>query len=144
MAAHNLDAVGQSWVSSRLIGVAEATFMIDALSPFRWRDIKRQFRREIRQMRGKLENEAIKRVIYSGGYKALPTFADNMIGDFLDAHPVPKTSFLRRFFMIMALRQHRSAMQPDTDDLRPVLISETRSSALDKSGTREQANRKFT
>lgn len=123
MVMHDLDAVGQPWVNDRAIVVAEATFKIDALSPLHWRDLKRQFRRKIRQMRGRLENEAIKQVIYRGGYKALPSFADDIIHDFLATHPAPKNSIFEKSFMIMALRQHRSNMQPDIDDLRPSIVA---------------------
>ncbi len=126
MAAHDLDAVGQPWMNSRLIGVAEATFEIDALSLFRWRDLRRQFRRKIRQMRGRLESAAIKQVIYAGGYAALPPFADDMIRDFLAANPVPAVSLPDRPFMALALRHHRAAVRPDPDSLRPRRVEEIR------------------
>lgn len=119
MAAHDLDAMGQPWMNSRLIGVAEATFEIDALSLFRLRDLRRQFRRKVRQMRGKLETAAIKQVIYAAGYRALPAFADDMIRDFLADNPVPTVPLLDRFFMALALRHHRIAALPNTDSLRP-------------------------
>ena len=37
----------------------------------------------VRQARGRLENEAIKKIIYRYGYGGLPTFADDMIADWL-------------------------------------------------------------
>lgn len=119
MAAHDLDAMGKPWLNSRLVGVSGATYKIDVMSPFRLRDLRRQFRRTIRQMRGKLENAAVKQVIYAGGYAALPTFADDMIRDYLAANPVPAVSLLERPFMFLALRHHRSAVRPDADILRP-------------------------
>jgi len=119
MAAHDLDALGQPWTASRLIGVAEATFEIDALSMFRPRDLRRQFNRKIRQMRGRLENAAVKQVIYAGGYAALPMFADDLIREFLAANPVPPVSLADRPFMALALRHHRAASRPDAERLRP-------------------------
>jgi hypothetical protein len=70
-------------------------------------------------MRGKLENAAIKQVIYSGGYAELPTFADDMIRDFLEKNPVPAVSLSERPFMALALRHHRASVQPDMGRLRP-------------------------
>lgn len=119
MAAHDLDAVGQPWVDGRLIGVADAQFAIDALSPFRPRDLRRQFRRKIRQMRGKLENAAIKKVIYARGYAALPASADDLIRDFLAEHPGPPVSLLDQPFMRLALRQLRRSTRPDPETLLP-------------------------
>lgn len=123
MAAHDLDPVGNSWSNARLVGVADATFEIDALSPFRWRDLRRQFRRKIRQMRGRLENAAIKHLIASGGYASLPNHADDMIRDYLQQHPVPAVALVERPFMAMALRQHRKAAPAKAADLQPVRVA---------------------
>ena len=119
-ACHDLDAAHEPWVNQRLAGVAGARYQIDTLSMFRLRDLRRQFRRMVRQMRGVLENAAIKSVIYGGGYTALPDNADDMIRTFLDHHPVPKVALQDRPFMALALRQHRRASPPDPDSLRPV------------------------
>jgi glycosyltransferase involved in cell wall biosynthesis len=123
MAAHDLDALGQPWLNSRLIGVVGATFEIDALSLFRMRDLRRQFRRKIRQMRGRLENEAVKQVIYTGGYAALPPFADDMIRDFLAANPMPTVPLLDRPFLSLALRHHRAARCPAPESLQPTPVT---------------------
>jgi glycosyltransferase involved in cell wall biosynthesis len=119
MAAHNLDAMGQPWKNSRMIGVADATFEIESLSMFRLRDLRRQFRRKVRQMRGRIENEAVKQIIYSRGYAALPTFADDMIRDYLADHPTPTVSLAERPFMALAIKQHRAMSRPDPESLRP-------------------------
>ena len=118
MAAHDLDALGQPWDDGRVVGVAGARFRIAALSPWRWRDVRRQLRRKIRQMRGLVENAAIKRVIYTGNYTALPAFADDLIRDFLAAHPAPAVSWPERPFMARALAEHRAAVRPDAEALR--------------------------
>jgi hypothetical protein len=52
MAAHDLDPPRKPWENGRVIGVAEGEFDIDALSPFRLRDLRRLFARKIRQIRG--------------------------------------------------------------------------------------------
>ncbi len=120
MICHNLDAMNQPWTNSRIAGVADARFEIDVLSPFRLRDLRRQFRRKIRQMRGKLENAAISRIIYSRGYAALPRYADDMIRHYLAIEPLPALSLLDRPFMALALRHHRAATPPEADRLRPI------------------------
>jgi len=105
MAAHDLDPIGTPWDSRRIIGAPNATFAITPLSIFRWRDIRRQYRREIRQARGVMENEAIKSIIYSAGYAALPENANDMIATWLKTnHPQPR-SLRERFFINRALRQ---------------------------------------
>jgi len=123
MAAHDLDPPRKPWENGRVIGVAEAEFDIDALSPFRLRDLRRQFARKIRQMRGRLENAAIKQIIYDRGYAALPAYADDMIADFLAHHPRPAVSLPDRPFMALALAQHRAAVRPDPADLQPRKIA---------------------
>ena len=123
MAAHDLDPLHRPWVNERVITVGTARFETNPLSPFRLRDIRRQFRRKIRQMRGKVQNAAIKTVIYRGGYSALPVFADDLIRDFLASNPAPAVSWPNRFFMEIALRQYRPAQRPNGDHLKPIRIA---------------------
>ena len=123
MAAHDLDSLGQPWSNQRVLCVAEALFEIAPLSPFRLQDLRRHLRRKTRQMRGKLENAAIKQVIYRSGYSGLPAFADDLIGEFLAANPVPTVPWSDRPFMHQALRQHRTAKQPLEDQLKPVRMA---------------------
>ncbi len=122
MAAHDLDPVRNGWDNARIAGVAEATFEIDALSVFRWRDLRRQFRRKVRQMRGRVENAAIKRLVHEGGYEALPRFADDMIADYLAVHEAPAVAVQDRPFMALALRQHRAVRRPAEDALRVLRV----------------------
>jgi hypothetical protein len=119
MASHDLDAIGTQWDPSRVVGVAEATFEIPTLSPFVPRDLRRQFRRKVRQMRGHLENAAIKTVIYRRGFAALPAYADEMIATYLGEHGVPPTPLADKPFMLLALRQHRAARRAEPASLAP-------------------------
>jgi hypothetical protein len=123
MAAHDLDACGKAWDNGRVIGVADAVFDIDALSPFRARDLRRQFGRKIRQMRGRVENAAIRQIVYADGYAALPAYADDMIAAFLARHPAPSVPLLDRPFLALALAQHRAARRPDAQSLQPRRIA---------------------
>jgi hypothetical protein len=117
MAAHDLDAIGTQWDTRRVVGVAEATFEIPSLSLFVPRDLRRQFWRKVRQMRGHLENAAIKTVIYRRGFTALPAYADEMISSYLNDYGVPPTRLADQPFMRLALRQHRAARRADAANL---------------------------
>jgi glycosyltransferase involved in cell wall biosynthesis len=115
MAAHDLDAMGTPWDDSRLIGVADATYEFRPLSPFRWRDVQRQLRREVRQARGALESAAVKAVIYQGGYAALPRDADTLLRDFVAANGLPPAGLKARILRHLALKDLRAAPPPPDD-----------------------------
>jgi hypothetical protein len=123
MAAHNLDAMGTTWDSNRIVGASDATYKIKPLSIFRWRDYQRQFWREIRQARGRFENEAIKTIIYSEGYAGLPKDAGDMISWWLKSHTLRPQSAKERFFMWQAMQQ-LNVPKPLADHLHPMLVYE--------------------
>lgn len=109
MAMHNLDALNSEWDLSRVAGVAGAGFEIAPLSPFRFSDIKRQFRREIRQARGRMENEAIKSIIYRHNYSGLPEYASDMIKQWLEKNKFTPESLKERVFHHLAVRELRTS-----------------------------------
>lgn len=117
MAAHDLDAMGTPWDDSRLIGVADATYEFRPLSPFRWGDVKRQLKREVRQARGALESAAVKALIYQRGYAALPRDADTLVRDFVAAQGLPPAGLKARILRHLALKDLR-AEAPAPDDPR--------------------------
>ena len=119
MSAHDLDPLREPWRNERIIGVAEATFAIPVLSPLRLGDIRRQYRREVRQARGSLENAAIKQIIYQDGYEGLPTFCDDMIASLVATGPVPPATGRARYFRRVALREVASFRPPSPDALAP-------------------------
>ncbi len=123
MAMHNLDAMGEAWDTKRIVGVASATCEIPVLSVFKLRDVKRQFRRKLRQMRGRLQNEAIKAVIYRDGYAALPSNADDLVRDYLLTHRPPAVPIPDRPFMALMLRQLRMARKPTLASLVPQCVT---------------------
>jgi hypothetical protein len=122
MVLHDLDALHNKWVPSRIASDPEATYAIPMLSPFRLRDLQRQFQRNIRQMRGRLENLAIRSIVYVHNYEGLPEYADDMIATFLTEHGRQDINFLDRPFQALALRQIRAARRPDLGQLEPVLM----------------------
>ena len=120
---HNLDALGQAWDTNRIIGVGDATYEIATLSMFRPRDLRRQFRRKIRQMRGKVQNQAMKEIIYRDGFAALPANADDLVRRHISKHGVPAVSLMDRPFMALALHQIRGAREFDPAGLVPHCVS---------------------
>ena len=123
MAMHDLDPRQIPWEPKRIGGSADATYEIPVLSPYRVQDLKRQFHRKTRQMRGRLENLAIRAIVYDYGYEGLPEYADDMIQAYLARHPLPRPSLFGRLFQTLALRQIRISLRPDPVRLRPVLVS---------------------
>jgi hypothetical protein len=123
MAMHDLDPRHIKWEPKRIGGSPDATYEIPMLSPYRFQDLKRQFHRKIRQMRGRLENLAIRSIVYDHGYEGLPESADDMIKAYLAQHPLPRPSPLGRVFQALALRQIRASQRPDPAQLQPILVS---------------------
>jgi glycosyltransferase involved in cell wall biosynthesis len=125
LAAHNLDAMGTNWDNGRIIGVRQATFEITPLSPLKPADLKRQFRREIQQARGRVENQAIKSIIYTSGYTALPANANEMIRTWIKTNtPAPK-SLKDQLFLRLALANLKIPLIA-TNHLLPRLVFESR------------------
>jgi hypothetical protein len=105
MAAHDLDPIGNPWDNGRVIGIPDARFEITPLAIWRWRDIQRQYRREIRQTMGRMQNKAIQAIIYKDGYAGLPADANDMVKDWLVADRPRPSSLWDRFKLGRALRQ---------------------------------------
>lgn len=119
MAAHGLEPIEQPWRDDRIAAVAGATYTIPTLSLFRPKDVRRQYRREIRQARGELENAAIKQIIYRGGYEALPAYADEMIATLVKTGPIPPATGRTVYFRRMALKEVAAFRPPDPSSLLP-------------------------
>ena len=117
MAMHDLDPLAIEWNTHRIAGLADATYEIPTLSLFRPRDLRRQFNRKIRQMRGRLENAAIRDIIYKSGYEGLPEYSDDMIEAFLAEHGDPRVPWADRPFMALAKRQIHGSARPDPQRL---------------------------
>jgi glycosyltransferase involved in cell wall biosynthesis len=123
MAMHDLDPVHMpDWEPRKIAGSPEATYEIPVLSLFRARDVKRQLQRQVRQMRGRLENLAIRSIVYEHGYEGLPEYADDMVTEYLLKHDRPRVSLLDRPFQAQAIRQIRSTHRVDPVLLEPALL----------------------
>jgi len=123
MAKHDFDALNKPWDNNRVIGVLDATYDVRPLSPFRWQDIRRQYRREINQARGWIENEAIKEIIYRNGYSALPIDSNEMIVTWLQRNrrSLPR-SLKAKFFTHQAIK--KLSIGPRVEPIQAELIFE--------------------
>lgn len=134
MAMHDLDPMHTDWQPKRIGGSPGATYEIPMLSLFRPADLRRQFHRKVRQMRGRLENVAIRSIVYDLGYEGLPEYADDMIQAYLREHAPPRVSVTDRLFRHLAIGQIRTARRPEPARLEPVLMQRV-------AGTRQPATR---
>jgi hypothetical protein len=130
MANNDLDGIRHPWDVRRVQGVIEAHFEISPLSVFRWEDLVRQFRREVRQSRGDMENGAIKALIRNKGYAGLPHHSDDLIRDWLRTNPVVPGNWRRRLLRPIALRQLRASRPHPPEALEPRLVLEIAASDL--------------
>ena len=88
-AMHDLDPANP-WDTDRVVGVLDAYYSFKPLSVFRWRDIRRQYNRVIRQALGRVEIAAIQRIIYydgsvgkPNGFSDLPSDGHEMVNEYL-------------------------------------------------------------
>jgi len=125
MACHDLDPRRNPWANHRIKGTVEAVYQIPQLSPFSPRDIARQFRRKIRQLRGRMENAALGAIIYTQGFGALPETADDMILAWLSNGGTVPVTRAEKPFLHLALQKIRAAKQPSPAELDPVLVHTT-------------------
>jgi hypothetical protein len=65
----------------------------------------RQFRRKLRQMRGLIDNAAVRSIVHSQGYTALPKNCDDMLRDYLGRNPAPTVALPHRPCVALALRK---------------------------------------
>ncbi len=122
MALHDLDPLHNGWEQWRIAGSPMATYEIPMLSLFRVRDLRRQFQRKVRQMRGRLQNLAIRDIVYEHGYEGLPEYADDMVTTYLAKHGRPVVPVADRLFQALALRQISAGYHPDPALLQPALL----------------------
>lgn len=121
MAKHDLSVPNTPWDVSRVIGVLAGTYTFRPLSPFRWNDIKRQYRRKIRIALGKIQNEMIREIVYQNGFSALPHHSREFVIRWLQKQPRSSLGFLRDgLFTHLAVRQGLAAGSPRA--LTPELV----------------------
>ena len=113
MAMHDLAPLETSFDKTLIEVVHGATWDFDPLSPFNLADMKRHWRRRIRQARGRYENAYLKTRIYTGGYTSLPMHLDEALLEFTRNTPVKARSADEAFFMWLARREINPAVPSD-------------------------------
>jgi hypothetical protein len=106
MAKHDLSRPKGPWDDGRVIGVPAATFTFRPLSPLRWNDIKRQYRRWIRVALGNIENEMLREIVYQSGFSGLPDNGRELVIRWLHKRPRSWHYYIRDgLFTNLAVRQ---------------------------------------
>jgi len=118
MAAFDLEPLHTRYDASRIAVVEDASWRFDSLQAWRWRDIRRELRRRIRQLRGRYESAAFKGIVKSRGFEALPALADDMIAAFIDEHGLLTTNALSKQLHRLALKNVRPGRIPTPVDLQ--------------------------
>lgn len=123
MVMHDLDPQACPWDPSRVVVEPSASWSAPQLHPWRVRDLNRQIQRMIRQAQGRMESAAIREVIYSGGFTALPADVGALLLAWLARDPAARTPRAWRDPLgALAVRalQHRKLPAPAS--LRPTLL----------------------
>jgi glycosyltransferase involved in cell wall biosynthesis len=122
MAAYDLDPARHRYDPHRIVLVNDASWTFDSLKPWRWQDIRREFRRRIRQIRGQYESAAFSRIVRESGFEGLPALADDMILAFVAGHGLlaktPPGKLLHRY----ALAHIKPGSMPPEAALRAVAV----------------------
>jgi hypothetical protein len=117
MAMHDLAPLETPFDKTLIEVVGDSTYEFDPLNPLNLADMKRYWRRRIRQARGRYENAYLKASIYTGGYNSLPAYLDSALLEFAATAPVKPRSAEEAFFMWLARREMNPTM-PSEDALQ--------------------------
>jgi hypothetical protein len=109
MAMHDLAPLETPFDKTLIETAFDATWAFNPLNPLNPADIKRYWRRRIRQARGRYENAYLKTRIYTGGYNSLPVYLDPALLEFTSHAPVKPRSAEEAFFMWLARREMTAA-----------------------------------
>jgi hypothetical protein len=117
MAMHDLAPLETPFDKTLIEVVGAATWEFHPLNPLNLADMKRYWRRRIRQARGRYENAYLKTRIYTGGYTSLPIYLDEPLLAFTRNPTIKPRSPEEAFFMWLARREIKPAM-PSEDALQ--------------------------
>lgn len=104
MALFDLDPRRNRYDRSRIVLVENASWTFSELKPWRWRDIRRQARRYMRQRCGRYEHLAIRHLVRSSGFEALPPHIDTLLAEYVRACGLQSSGVFDRMLDRRALR----------------------------------------
>ncbi len=70
-------------------------------------------------MRGRLQNAALKEIVYRKNYEGLPEDADDMVRRHIAVHGTPRVAWPDRLFQALALHELKEAHKPEPATLVP-------------------------
>lgn len=126
---HDLDAHGGDWQPRLIVVEPRATWEGPVLRPWRWSDLRRYWRRQLQQARGRLQWPALRQAIYNpagGGFASMPPEADALTLSWLAEAPAERSPrWWRDPFGAMALRRMRQTPPPPPEErLLPRVLME--------------------
>ncbi|MCB2053488.1 MAG: glycosyltransferase family 2 protein [Geminicoccaceae bacterium] len=83
MAMYDCEPERNTWRPERMALVDGRLYDEGSSGLWKMRPLQRRRRQKVLQARGELENAAVGRIIYSGGFEALPLDADRMLAEWL-------------------------------------------------------------
>lgn len=117
---HDLDPPSNRWDKQHIIPVPQAAWQGERLSPWSPGDLLTHWRRMHRQAQGRMENRAIKDIIYREGYEGLPDSARELVEHALILGPGDNDGTpLRRLLRARVARHVRQAPVPAPDAFLP-------------------------
>ena len=110
---HALDPLNQPWDKNRVAIVDAARWHGMRLSPWSVSDIRRHLNRILKQAQGRMENRAIKHIIYREGYEGLPVCVTTLLQLANAIGPGSnETTLFRRALRSEVLRRQLHTLQP--------------------------------
>ena len=121
-ACHDLDPLHNPWDRNRVLVCDDARWYGRRPSPLSPQDLARHARRTIRQAQGRMENRAIRQIIFQANYEGLPESAAELIGLARTLGPAEnERGALRRGLRYLAARRAGQRVLPPSSHLLPAL-----------------------
>jgi hypothetical protein len=124
--AFRLDPSNNQWKRDSVVTVTDATWDVDGISDWTYKNVVGFFRRRLRQAQGELETRAIREhmAIKRLSPQLLPNTTKDMVNNWLIAQPAQARSlFFRRPSCLYAARRLGASGSLSTIRLAPVLLS---------------------
>lgn len=120
-----LDPVNSQWTRGSVVVVADATWDVDGIAEFSYKNVVGYFKRRLRQAQGVLESRAFREhtSIKRLPLESLPATSQDMVNNWLKAQPLQARSLFRKQpSCLYAARQLRVPRNWETTQVPPVLL----------------------
>lgn len=126
---YRLDPANNPWTRGSVVAVADATWDVDGISEFSYKNLVGYFKRRLRQAQGALESQAFREhmTIKRLPPRFLPATTQEMVGNWLTSQPaLARSLFLKQPLCLYAARQLRKSRDWSTTQVAPALLREHR------------------